>query len=164
MTKILFLSITGVLNRDIAKGVTTEPDLVENLLRVMTETDCTIVLNEPGVYTGEGPVVLVCSDTQGRLTSFTFGAVGLPPSTTVLETSNLSGNYTPGAVKSVQVVIYAINSILPKGIPYRNYRFCVIDTVIPEVTTIGDRWVLVDPSKGLTQELADRAIQILNKV
>jgi histidinol phosphatase-like enzyme len=168
MKKYLFLDFDGVLNTEHYQNVLMhegkalqdrhgaffDPETVEQLRRIINETHADIVVSSSWKYYGLDAMQDLWEARQmpGKIIDITPSAV----SDNWLLTANLDDLAAMKPCKGMEIVSWlADNADKDAKYVIIDDEYVILDSQVPY-------FILTNPFDGITQELADRAIRILN--
>ena len=170
MDKIIFLDFDGVLNTEYYQnylrfqglayqddyGAIFDPDTIKQLKRIVDATRAKIVIESSWKYLGLEAMKEMWSDRNlsGQVIDITSSIV----SDQWLQTSNLD-DIAPamGHCKGMEIASWLTDNAGP------DTRYVIIDDEYVILDSQLPSFILTNPYDGITEELADKAISILNK-
>lgn len=165
--KVLFLDVDGVLNSNERRAYDYEgirgmdPELTGNLLRIVLQTDCGIVVSSSWRLGGIGPgtdfaVALASADRSGVCLQAVIGATPVPMGRT-------EGGLYVGLRRRDEILTWLEDHAEEQRVT----RYAIIDDEPRSIVDGQDDWLhehmfATDDDLGLTAEVADRVIAHLN--
>lgn len=144
--KLLFLDVDGVLN---TRPGSLDEDRLERLAQIIRKTDCRVVLSSAWRLNDRQ---LLRIETEFAKYSGGQSFYG--------ETPDLSkvaeGKFSSAQLKAVEIASYCLGA----GFESNKVKIVILDDERPERSKFD--WLKTDPAQGLTPEIAEEAIRILN--
>ena len=143
---ILFLDVDGVLNRCGKSATRLESDLIDNLVHIVEQTDCRIVVSSTWRWM-PGPMAELTRALEDRgLTIF---------STTPVHQIRSQGGVYLSSVRGEEIQAWMDEHGTPK-------RFCIVDDD-GDMAHLKSALVQTKSFEGLTLHHANRVITVLNR-
>ena len=170
MDKIIFLDLDGVLNTEYYQnylcyqglayqdeyGAFFDPETTKQLKRIVDATNAKIVIESSWKYLGLDAMQEMWSDRQlpGKVIDITPSSV----SDQWLLTANLDDiDPAMGHCKGMEIASWLADYTGPDA------RYVIIDDEYVILGSQVPNFILTNPYDGITEELADKAISILNR-
>lgn len=170
MDKFIFLDFDGVLNTEYYQnllsyqrlaindeyGAIFDPETTKQLGRIIEETQAQIVIESSWKYLGLEAMqeMWEVRDLPGQVVDITSSSV----SDQWLLTANLDDiDPAMGHCKGIEIASWLADNASTE------YNYVIIDDEYVILDSQVPNFILTNPYDGITQELADRAISILNK-
>lgn len=142
---VLFLDVDGVLNRCGKSYARLESGLIDNLVRIVDETDCRIVVSSTWRWM-PGPMAELTKALEDR-------GIAILSSTPVHQIRTQGGIYT-ASVRGDEIQAWMDEHGTPE-------RFCIVDDD-GDMAHLTDKLIKTSSFDGLTDSHADRIIAALN--